>query len=150
MSLRPCRLFVTCFATSGLNMTNKHAFDRRCVILSGLMSTLAGGIGRFARAEPSDKAMNRNLLRHEKTIPLQDTAWRYALSPDARSIALLGYPSGKVFIVEIATGRATEVEIPDIRIKNLICWSRDGKRLAIAAGGVLIVASVAPASNSTS
>jgi WD40 repeat protein len=116
--------------------------NRRVLLASALLSPFAGEIGMLARAQTVNGTAGRSILRHEKSIRLIDGPWLYALSPDARSIALIGYQSGKIYIVDITSGRATEIAVPDIRVKNLISWSNDSKMLAIATLGTLVIASV--------
>jgi WD40 repeat protein len=118
------------------------AMNRRLLLASALLSPFAGGIGMLARAQTTNGTAGRSILRHEKSIRLIDGPWLYSLSPDARSIAMIGYQSGKIYVVDIASGQATEIAVPDIRVKNLITWSNDSKRLAIATLNTLVIASV--------
>jgi WD40 repeat protein len=82
------------------------------------------------------------LLRADKSIRLNEQAWLYALSPDAASVAFIGLPSGKVYVVDISSGEQREITAPELLVKTLLCWSRDGKHLAVANGSTLVVASV--------
>lgn len=93
-------------------------------------------------AQSRNVPSNNVILRHDRTTTLNEPAWRYALSPDAKSIAVIGLRSGKIYVVDISSGRQIEVNTPDLRAKTLLCWSRDGTHLAAANTGTLIIASV--------
>ncbi|MDR3469086.1 MAG: hypothetical protein P4M07_24420 [Xanthobacteraceae bacterium] len=81
-------------------------------------------------------------LRFSKKIRTDELAWLSALSPDEKHVAYIGFQTGKLFVVEVESERTVEIQIPDLRDKRLLVWSRDSQRLAVANGATLVLASL--------
>jgi hypothetical protein len=115
--------------------------SRRYIVASAAGLPFFGGLARSTRAEILDKG-SRDVLKYQQTLSVPETVWRYALSFDAKSIAMVGSNTANVYVINLSTEAVVEIAAPDIRPKNLIVWSRDSQKLATSDGFTLIIASV--------
>jgi WD40 repeat protein len=118
------------------------AINRRLLLASALLSPFAAGTGMLARAQTANGGLGSSILRHEKSFRTADEIWIYALSPDARSIATVGFQLRKVHVIDITSEHPTEIEIPDLRLMTIVAWTQDGTKLAIANISSVVIVSI--------